>query len=72
MICAGLVNDSTRLTLTGGWMKEEKYEKELRALLLAKVFAAFQRRIHRKDGQQGDEQKQGEERFHAHMIQPVF
>ncbi|MBI2334137.1 MAG: hypothetical protein HYU84_18585 [Chloroflexi bacterium] len=51
------VNDSTRLTLTGGWrVKEEKnFEKELRAALALQKLAAFARSVYRKDGQQRDQ-----------------
>lgn len=37
---------------------------------LLKVFAAFQRRIHREDGQQGDEKEQSEDHFHARILHP--
>ncbi len=52
-IYVGFVNDSTRLSLSGGWMiKEEKAEKELRAVFALQELAALARGVYVKDGQQ--------------------
>ncbi len=63
----GFVNDSTRCKERVA-KEEENNEKELRAMLSLQEFAAFARGVYREDGQQGNEQKQGEVRFHIFMI----